>query len=148
MEIRDFLAANAVLELRESDRWRVIKEMGRHAATLTGLHPEEVVTALVAREKLGSTALGSGIALPHARIDGLDRPFGLFAVLRPAVQFDAIDEQPVDLVVLILLPVHMAEGQLRPMACAARRLRDTTLTAKLRKTRGAAALYDLLADPP
>ena len=99
------------------------------------------------REDLGSTGLSNGIALPHARIAGLERPFGLFALLKPAVQFDAIDERPVDLVFLLLLLEQLPGGQLKAMACVARRLRDPVLAGKLRAARGSASLHALLIKP-
>ena len=80
--------------------------------------------------------MGNGVALPHARIAGLEKPFGLFALLKPAVQFDAIDERPVDLVFVLLLPELLPEVHLKSMACVARRLGDPILAGKLRTARG------------
>jgi PTS system nitrogen regulatory IIA component len=147
MDIKDLLTPEAVLELREADKGRVLKELARRAAALLDIDRESVIKALVRREDLGSTGLGNGIALPHARIAGLEKPFGLFALLTPAVQFDAIDEQPVDLVFLLLLPEHLPEGQLKALACVARRLRNPVVAGNLRAARGAWARYSLLTEP-
>ncbi len=144
MDIKDLLGPEAVVELKEADKWRVLKELARQSAALLDLHPEPVVRALLRREELGSTGLGGGIALPHAPLTALQRPFGLFAHLKPAVPFDAIDERPVDLVFLLLLPEQQPEGHLKSMASVARRLRDPVLAEKLRTARGAVALYGLL----
>lgn len=147
MDIKDFLDRDAVFELREADKSRVLKALARKAATLLDVDPEALTEALLEREGLGSTGLGHGIALPHARIATLTRSFGLFALLKPAVQFDSIDERPVDLVFLLLLPDHLPDGPLKPMACVARRLRDPLLAGKLRGTRGSASLHALLTGP-
>ena len=146
MDIRDLLTPEAVFELRETDKGRVLKEVARRAAALIDADPETMTKALMKRENLGSTGLGNGIALPHARIAGLEKPFGLFAVLKPAVQFDSIDEKAVDLVFLLLLPEQLPDGQLKAMACVARRLRDPALAGKLRAARGSVALHALLTE--
>ena len=147
MQIRELLSPEAVVDMREPDKARVLKELSRRAAVLLDLDPETILKALAKREELGSTGLGHGIALPHARIGQLGKPFGLFCHLRPAVEFGAIDERPVDLVFLLLLPEHPPEEQLKSMACVARRLRDPVLAAKLRGARGAVALHALLTEP-
>ncbi len=147
MTIKDLLTTDAVFELRETDKGRVLKELARRAAALLKIDPETIAAALVNREDLGSTGLGNGVALPHARIRNLTKPFGLFALLKPAVQFDAIDELPVDLVFLLLLPEQLPEGQLKSMACVARRLRDPVLAGKLRTARGSVLLHALLTEP-
>ncbi len=146
MDIRSLLTPEAVFELRETDKGRVLKELARRAAALLEADVETITKALIKREDLGSTGLGNGIALPHARIAGLEKLFGLFAVLKPAVEFDAIDEKAVDLVFLLLLPEHLPDGQLKAMACVARRLRDPALAGKLRAARGSATLHALLTE--
>ena len=147
MDIKDFLSPDAVVELREPDKWRVLTEIARRSAALLDADADMVIKALIKREDLGSTGLGNGVALPHARVGGLERPFGLFALLKPPVPFDAIDEQPVDLAFLLLLPEHLPQDQLKSMACVARRLRDPVLAGKLRSARGASSLYAHLTTP-
>ncbi len=147
MDIKDLLSPDAVFELRETDKGRVLRELARRAATLLDCDTGPVADALVKREDLGSTGLGGGIALPHARLGNLAKPFGLFALLKPAVQFDSIDERPVDIVFLLLLPEQFPESHLKSMACIARRLRDPVRAAKLRAARGSVLLHALLTEP-
>lgn len=147
MDIKDLLASEAVIDLRAQDKRLVLKEMARRSAAAVHLDETAVVTTLLRREDLGSTGLGSGIALPHARIADLKRPFGLFARLSPAIPFDAIDEKPVDLVFLLLLPDELPDMQLKSLAVVARRLRDPVLAGKLRTARGCQAVYALLIEP-
>ena len=144
MNIESLLSPASVFELREPDKRRVLAELARRAAALLGGNAEVMTKAVATREELGSTGLGNGVALPHARIAGLEQPFGLFAHLDPPVQFDAIDERPVDLVFLLLLPERYPEGQLKAMACVARCLRDPVLAGQLRVARGSVALHALL----
>jgi PTS system nitrogen regulatory IIA component len=144
MDIKDLLSPQAVFELRATSKAHVLRELARRAELILNIDPETIARALARREALGSTGLGEGIALPHARMADLAGPFGIFALLRPAVEFDAIDERPVDLVFALLLPDRFPQGQLKPMACVARRLRDPALSASLRASRGEAALYELL----
>lgn len=146
MDIKDLLRPDAILELRNTNKERVLRELAQRAAVLLDADPEMVRKALLKREDLGSTGLGNGIALPHARIAGLEKPFGLFAVLKPAVQFDAIDERPVDLVFVLLLPEHRPQFHLQSMACVSRRLRDPVLAGKLRSAQGGVSLYALLSE--
>ena len=146
MDVKDLLSPTAVFELRETGKGRVLRELSRRAATLLGADADAIAKALAEREDLGSTGLGNGIALPHARIAGIDKPFGLFALLKPPVPFDAIDEQPVDLLFLLLFPERPPESQLKATACVARRLRDTDLAGKLRRARGTVSLHALLTE--
>lgn len=147
MDIRDLLAPDDVIEVRAQDKRLLLTEMARRSALAVHLGTEAVVRTLLTREDLGSTGLGGGIALPHARIGDLKQPFGLFARLSPAIPFDAIDEKPVDLVFLLLLPDEKPDLQLKALATVARRLRDPTLTGKLRAARGRQALHGLLIEP-
>lgn len=146
MDIKDLLRPEAVFELRQAEKGRVLRELAHRAAILLNIDQETVAKALLNREDLGSTGLGNGIALPHARIAGLEKPFGLFALLKHAVQFDAIDERPVDLVFVLLLPENLPEVHLKSMACVARRMRDPILARKLRSAQRGVSLYPLLTE--
>ena len=106
-----------------------------------------VSRALADRELLGSTGVGNGIALPHARLGDVRHPFGLFAALTKPIEFGAVDDLPVDLVFLLILPAHVPEEQLRCLACVARRLKEPGLPQALRKASDPAHLYDLLVSP-
>ena len=109
---------------------------------------QTIVTALQAREELGSTGLGNGFALPHARIEGIDRLFGMFTRLNRPIHFDSIDGNPVDLVFLLLIPPAAGSKHLAALASISRYLRDKEFAARLRKAPSAAALCSLLCDRP
>ena len=147
MRIADILApGEVVLDLRAPDKRRLIEDLARRAGEATGLDPAAVAEALQGREALGSTGMGSGIAIPHARLPALARPFGLFARLRSALDFDAIDGEKVDLVFLLLLPAEAAGEHLNALACVARRLRAEPVRAALRGSPDAARAYAALAE--
>jgi nitrogen PTS system EIIA component len=146
MEIEDFLGPTEVmLDLRASDKARLLEELARRAAAKLELDPDAVAAALSKREELGSTGTGGGIALPHARLDGVTKPFGMLVRLAKAIDFDAIDGGPVDIVCLLLLPTHAQGEQLNALACAARTLRDPDVVRDVRRAADAATLYDALA---
>jgi PTS system nitrogen regulatory IIA component len=144
MKIEEFLAPGSVVELRASDKRNVITELARRAASVLSLDASAVTKALLAREELGSTGMGEGFALPHARLAGVEKPFGIFARLGKPVDFDAVDGLPVDLVFLLLLPINAQGDQLNALACVARRLRDHGTAERLRRTRDAAGAFPLL----
>ena len=149
MNITDFFTArDVVLDLRASGKARALADLSKHAARETSLSPDAVLGALTHREKLGSTGMGDGIAIPHARLPDLGRPFGLLARLRHAIPFDAVDAQPVDLIFLLLLPTGTHGEHLNALACVARRLRDPAVTQALRRAPDGAALYAALPGPP
>jgi PTS system nitrogen regulatory IIA component len=136
MDIADFLTPDRiVLDLRVRDKLQLVQELARRTGA-TGLPPETVATALLAREQLGSSGLGKGFALPHARIDGMTETFGLFIRLARPIDFDAIDGQPVDLVFLLLMPTPEQAGNgtasVSAMAAVARRFRDGETADQLR----------------
>ena len=134
MTIADLLApGQVVLDLRVPDKRRLIGELARRAAAAVGLPADAVAEALDARERLGSTGMGAGVALPHARLAAAERPVGLFARLRPALDFDAIDGRTVDLVFLLLLPARARGDHLDVLAGVARRLRDAEVATALRR---------------
>jgi nitrogen PTS system EIIA component len=123
-----------------------VEELAKRAAAALGSDPQAVVAALVARESLGSTGLGQGFALPHARLAGLGRFFGLFARLVRPIEFQAIDERPIDLIFLLLIPEQPGSEHVAALAAIARRMRDQAFARRLRKVNGASAMYDLLTN--
>jgi PTS system nitrogen regulatory IIA component len=142
MEIKDFLAPSQVMiDVRASDKARLLQELARRAAATLGLAADLVSGALLKREELGSTGTGGGVAIPHARLDGVAKPFGMLARLAKAIDFDAIDGQPVDIVFVLLLPAKLQGEQLNALACAARALRDPDAVRDLRCAVDDAALY-------
>src|SRR5262249_60095927 len=105
MNITDFLPPqHAIVDLRAADKAQLLRELARRAATALGLPADQVSDALLKREALGSTGTGGGVALPHARLAGVHKPFGMLVSLTKAIDFDAIDGQPVDIVCRLLLP--------------------------------------------
>ncbi|MGZ9074099.1 MAG: PTS sugar transporter subunit IIA, partial [Rhodoplanes sp.] len=115
------------------------------AAELTGRPEREILDVLMQRERLGSTAIGSGIAIPHGKLPKLDRLFGLFARLDRPIDFEALDGQPVDLIFLLLAPENAGADHLKALARIARLLRDADMTRLLRDSSDREALYAVLA---
>ncbi len=144
MEITDLVAPDCVIAgLRVRSKSHLLTELARRAAAATGLSQEHIREALEAREALGSTGVGAGLAIPHAQITGLNRFFGLFVRLDRSIDYDAIDERPVDLAFLLLIPADTNE-HLQALACVSRRLRDQTIATKLRKAADARDSYEAL----
>jgi PTS system nitrogen regulatory IIA component len=142
MNITDFLSPqHAIVDLRAADKAQLLRELARRAATALGLPADQVSDALLKREALGSTGTGGGIAIPHARLAGVAKPFGMLVSLAKAIDFDAIDGRPVDIVCLLLLPTNSQGEQLNVLACAARTLRDADALRNIRHAGDDAALY-------
>jgi PTS system nitrogen regulatory IIA component len=142
MNIKDFLSpGNVVTDLRTSDKTSLLQELARRASAVVKVPADIIAAELLKRERLGSTGLGEGIAIPHARVPGLQSPFGMLARLKPSMDFDAVDGQPVDLVFLLLAPASSQTGQLNILACVARRLRDAGTLEGLRSAKDNEALY-------
>jgi PTS system nitrogen regulatory IIA component len=142
MKVSDVLSpANVLLDVRTSDKSRLLKQLSTEAAAKAGLDEEEVFKEIAKREELGSTGVGNGVALPHARLKGLEAPFGLFARLLHGVDFAAIDDQPVDIVFLLLLPEAADGEQLNALACVARVLRDPETLRQIRDAADRGALF-------
>lgn len=147
MEIADLLTpASVVASLRAATKKQCLQELARRAAPLVGRDERRIFEVLLERERLGSTGIGSGVAVPHGRLAGLMRPHGLFARLEKPVDFEAIDSQPVDLVFLLLTPDSAGADHLKALARVSRLLRDRAICEKLRGTDRAEALYALLTD--
>jgi len=145
MTIHDILApADVVHGLRASGKTALLDGLARRAARSLDLDAGTILGALVRREGLGSTGVGDGVSLPHARLETVRKPFGLLARLRDPLDFDAVDERPVDLVFLLLLPIGDGGENLNALACVARKLRDPDSAKALRGARDAASLYALV----
>jgi PTS system nitrogen regulatory IIA component len=145
MDIADLVAADGVIAgLRATGKRQVLEELARRAAAAVGLDTGTVLSALLQREELGSTGVGKGIAIPHARMPGISTPFVLLAQLERPIDFAAIDDQPVDLVCLLLTPAGAASEHLPALACISRRLREKTIADRLRGARDGGALHAIL----
>jgi PTS system nitrogen regulatory IIA component len=148
MDISDLLTPDSVIaSLRGvTTKKQVLQELARRAAFIVGLHERRVFDVLVERERLGSTGVGMGIAIPHGKLVELDRLHGLFARLEKPVEFDAVDDRPVDLIFLLLAPESAGADHLKALARVSRLLRNGAICEKLRGTDRADALYALLTD--
>jgi PTS system nitrogen regulatory IIA component len=148
LEIADLLAGpDAVLAcVKASGKKALLAELAGRAAALYKLDERRLFDRLLERERLGSTGIGGGVAIPHGRMAGMEKPVGLFARLGHPVDFDAIDERPVDTVFLLLAPEGAGADHLKALARVSRLLRDRSLVEKLRATENADALYALLVE--
>ena len=145
MDIKDFLApTDVIFDMRATDKDQLLRELSQRAAAALGLDAGLVTTEILKREELGSTGMGEGIAIPHARIKNLKKPFGILVRLKKAIDFAAIDEKPVDLLFLLLLPDAAEGDQLNALASAARRLRNPTTASSIRSARGGADAYEAI----
>jgi PTS system nitrogen regulatory IIA component len=146
MPLTDLVAPNAVIPaLKVNSKKQAIQELAAKAAKLTGQNERVIFETLLQREKLGSTGIGDGIAIPHGKLPKLEKLFGMFARLDRPVDFDALDGQPVDLIFLLLAPEAAGADHLKALARVARLLRDGETVRKLRESRDAEALYAVLA---
>ncbi len=145
MEICDLLTSDRVLpNLRATSKKQALQELSRRASEMTGVQERAVFDILLERERLGTTGVGQGIAIPHGKLPGLDQLYGLFARLERPVDFDSVDERPVDLIFLLLAPEGAGADHLKALARVSRLLRDGTICDKLRSCDTAAALFSLL----
>lgn len=143
--LRDLMASDAILvDLDASDKKSLLQLLSHHAAQALGLAEHTLFDVLWEREKLGTTGVGAGIAIPHGRVDGLPDVRGFFVRLKAAIGFDAVDHQPVDLVFLLLAPEDAGADHLHALATVSRTLRDSAFCDKLRKAKDKKALSALL----
>jgi PTS system nitrogen regulatory IIA component len=148
MEIAELLSPDSVVaHLKAVSKKQILQELAHKAAALTGLPERRIYDTLSEREKLGSTGMGQGIAIPHGRVPGIEKMTGVFARLDHPVDFDAMDDQPVDLVFLLLAPEGAGADHLKALARVSRVLRNQSICEKLRAADQPAALYALLTEP-
>src|SRR5262249_50777540 len=148
MLLTDLVAPNAIIPaLKVNSKKQVLQELAAKATELCGQSERTILEILQQREKLGSTGVGNGIAIPHGKLPKLSKLFGLFARLERPVEFEALDGEPVDLVFLLLAPEAAGADHLKGLARVARLLRDADVARKLRDSRDAEALYAVLAMP-
>ena len=148
MTLTDLIAPAAIIPaLKVNGKKQALQELAARAAELTGQSERAILEILLQREKLGSTAVGNGIAIPHGKLPKLGRLFGLFARLERPIDFEALDSQPVDLIFLLLAPEAAGADHLKALARVARMLRDPEVARKLRESSDTDALYAVLALP-
>jgi nitrogen PTS system EIIA component len=147
LEIAGLVTPRSVIaQLRAPTKRQVLQELARRAATMNGVADRRIYDALAERERLGTTGIGTGVAIPHCRLAELTKLYGLFARLERPVPFDAIDDQPVDLVFVLLAPLDAGAEHLKALARVSRLLRDKSTCEKLRGANSADALYALLTE--
>ena len=149
MHLADLIGPEAVIaSLKVKNKKQLLQELSARAARLTGLQERYIFDTLLQRERLGSTGLGQGIAIPHGKFAGLKRITGICARLAEPIDFDAVDGAPVDIVFLLLAPEGAGADHLKALARVARLLRDQDIANKLRGSRDAESLYAVLSLPP
>jgi len=142
----DLLVANAVSSaITVSNKKQLFQKLGHMAASAYGLSEADVIERITERERLGSTGFGGAVAIPHAKLDGLDKVRGVVALLTEPIAFDAIDDVPVDIVFMLLSPADSGAEHLKTLARVSRLLRNERQVARIRGVKSDAALYALLA---
>jgi PTS system nitrogen regulatory IIA component len=146
MKISDFLSpSNATIEVAAADKQKLLQVLAGKAGAIVDVPPDRILAELQKREELGSTGVGGGVALPHARFQQIGKPIGLLLRLRKAIDFDAVDGEPVDIVFLLLLPESGSKDQLGALASISRKLRNPEVTTALREARDGREMYRALA---
>ena len=145
MEISNLISLEGIVaNLRATSKKQALQDLARRAADVTGEPERAIFEVLIERERLGTTGVGNGIAIPHGKLPGLDKLHGLFARLDTPIDFDAIDEQPVDLICLLLAPESAGADHLKALARVSRLLRDRSICEKLRGSDTDEAIFALL----
>ena len=149
MPLTDVVALDAIIPaLKVNGKKQALQELAAKAAEICGQSEKTIFETLMQREKLGSTGVGNGVAIPHGKLPKLNKLFGLFARLERPVDFESLDGQPVSLIFLLLAPEGAGADHLKALARVARLLRDPDTANKLRDSRDADALYAVLAMTP
>src|SRR5438132_13108956 len=149
MDLSDLISVSAIMPaLKANSKKQLLQLLSERAAAISGIPEREVFDTILQRERLGSTGVGNGIAIPHGKLAGVKRIAGVFARLEIPVDFEALDDQPVDLVFLLLAPEGAGADHLKALSRIARLLRDQDVAKKLRASRDAQAIYSVLALPP
>lgn len=147
MQIAELLAPDAVLSgLRATSKKQVLQELASRASKISGIQERTIFDTLLERERLGTTGVGNGVAIPHGKLSEISKLHGVFAKLENPINFDSIDEKPVDLVFLILAPEGAGADHLKALAKVSRMLRDENVCEKLRGSENSEALYALFAE--
>lgn len=147
MDTVDLLSLEAIVtNLRAGSKKQLLQEISKVAAQVSAVDERKIFEVLLERERLGTTGVGNGIAIPHGKLPELDRLYGVFARLEKPVEFEAIDDQPVDLVFLLLVPEGAGADHLKALARISRQLRDTSFCDKVRGSDNRDAIYALLTE--
>lgn len=147
MDLSDLIEVSAIMPaLKANSKKQLLQLLAEKAAAVTELPERVIFDTILQRERLGSTGVGNGIAIPHGKLSGVKKIVGVFARLESPVDFEALDDQPVDLVFLLLAPEGAGADHLKALSRIARVLRDNETVAKIRGTRDASAIYALLSE--
>ena len=147
MELSKFLLPEAIVaDAKAGSKKRVLQDAAALAAEVYHLPEAKLLSALQARELLGPTGMGNGVAIPHARLPEIEHVSGVFMHLENPVDFSAVDRQPVDLVFVLFAPENAVTNHLKSLARVSRTLRDEAICQKLRSTRDPAAIYSILTE--
>ena len=148
MEIKELLPPEAVkMNLKVTSKKQALQALAKTAQRLTGLNERDILNVLIERERLGTTGVGEGVAIPHAKLDGIDRLCAVFARLESPINFDSVDDEFVDLIFLLLAPLSPEHIHLKALAKISRLLRNKSMCAKLRGGTSTDAIYALLVAP-
>ncbi len=148
MNLAEIIDARAVLpHLKAQNKKHLLQELSQAMASLVAIDHRIIFETLHTREKLGSTGIGHGIAIPHGKLSSINRVYGLFARLSTPIAYDSVDGEPVDLVFVLLAPDHAGADHLKALARISRLLREKETIAKLRGTDSAEGLYAILTEP-
>jgi PTS system nitrogen regulatory IIA component len=148
MELEDLVSPKGVIaHLKVTSKKQALLELSERAAELTGVSDRAIFETLLERERLGSTGVGQGIAIPHGKLPQLTKLYGLFARLDTPIAFESVDDQPVDLMFLLLAPEGAGADHLKALARVSRLLRNQSIVEKLRATEDPAALFAILTEP-
>jgi nitrogen PTS system EIIA component len=149
MDLSDLIDVSAIMPaLKANSKKQLLQLLAEKAAAETSLPEREIFDTILQRERLGSTGVGNGIAIPHGKLAGIERITGVFARLETPVDFEALDDQPVDLVFLLLAPEGAGADHLKALSRIARVLRDSEAVSKIRGTQDAAAIHSFLSQAP
>jgi len=145
MELSELINSDSIVAtLKVGSKKQALQELAQIAENVTGISSRDIFGTVLQRERLGSTGVGQGIAIPHGKLDGLDRLFAIFARLDTPIGFDAMDDQPVDLIFMLLAPESAGADHLKALARISRTLRDPSITQKLRDSASTAEIYSIL----
>ena len=149
MPLHDLISADAILpNLQAGTKKQALQDMSDLAGKISGLPPREIFDVLLQRERLGSTGVGSGIAIPHGKLAKASRIFGFFARVEKPIQFESLDGAPVDLIFMLIAPESAGADHLKALSRIARVLRDPSLTERLRTARDGNAIYAMMTSLP
>lgn len=148
MQLTDIIDIDAIYpDIKAASKKQLLQQLADLAGKITGIDPRQIFESLLQREKLGSTGLGNGIAIPHGKFPQLENVRGLFGRLRKPVEFDSVDGEPVDLIFVLLAPESAGADHLKALARISRLLRDSATVSKLRGTSDKNGLYAVLTEP-